>query len=104
MTPEKLARLAELQDIERANQLIPAWREELDALRRELAASPEVADDPTTLADESRRPLLSGGDYLEQQRQRDCDEAVAWALKLAARIGKEAAEAALNAGLAALRR
>ncbi len=41
--------------------------------------------------------------YLKAQQQRDCDEAREWALKLAERIGREAARFAIEAAAAALR-
>lgn len=66
MTPEKLARLAALQDLERALGPLMMGTEvaELNALRRELAMAPEVADDKSTLfTDEASRPLLDGGNY-----------------------------------------
>lgn len=76
MTPEKLERLKELQRaIAQGRALTVDEQAELLRLRRELAAAPEVADDPTTLADEARRPELDGsGDYFTQQVKRDVRE------------------------------
>ncbi len=60
---------------------------ELAALRRELAASPEVADSPQTwFVDESRRPKTDGGDYNDTLHRIACEELQAIAL----RVGREA--------------
>ena len=93
MTPEKLARLAVLQDKERevghGSGPTDAEQDELDALRRELAMAPEVPDDKSTLfTDESSRPNLDGSDWNDMNEQRACDELVAIGLKLAATLGK----------------
>lgn len=105
MTPEKLRRLAALQACERIPDILPSERNELAALRRELAASPEVADNPATpFTDESWRPQLDGTDYGVEQRKRDCDEARAWLEGFAARIGRAAAEAAIAAAMVSIRR
>lgn len=103
MTPEKLKRLAELQQWP-PDALDGHEALELDALRRELAMVPEVADNPATLfTDESRRPQLDGTDYLDEQRKRDCDEAKAWVEAFALRVGREAARVAIEAAVAALK-
>lgn len=71
----------------------------------EQRTPPEKADDPTTLfTDESRRPLLDGTDWNEHNRKMACDEALNFAKMLAARFTVPLAEAALQAGIAALKR
>ena len=63
MTPS-MARLATLQDRERALTLTNDEAAEFTALRQRLATEEqEVADDPKTLlVDEARRPLITGED------------------------------------------
>lgn len=41
---------------------------------RRSTRPPEVADDPTTLPDESRRPLLDGGDYNDRLKAMCAEE------------------------------
>lgn len=88
MTPEKNARLIELQQVP-WQELGAARIAELDALRRELAASPEVADDPATLfVDESRRPNLDGTDWNDANHAACRAEVEALALKWGAELLK----------------
>src|SRR5687767_12556718 len=72
MTPEKIKRLAELQEMERAHPsriMLVSEALELEQLRRELAMAPEVADDPSTpFADESKRPNLDGTDWNDMNK------------------------------------
>lgn len=105
MIASKLERLRELQEI--------PWRvrtsaqlAELEQLRDELAREqPEVADDPKTLfTDEARRPLTTGGDFLELEKQRCCDDALAFGEQLALKFTRELAHVALEAAMAALKR
>jgi hypothetical protein len=105
VTPERRARLAELQNI--------PWRgrtdretEELEQLRIELAKEPaERADDPKTLlTDEARRPMLDGGDFLELEKQRCCSDALAFGEQLAIKFGTAFAEVALEAALTAIKK
>lgn len=103
MTPDKLKRLALLQELDRREASTPAEEAELDDLRRELAMAPEVADNPATpFTDESRRPQLDGTDYLAEQK-RDCLEAKQWLEAFALRVGREAARVAIEAAVAALK-
>jgi hypothetical protein len=100
VTPEKLARLAFLQQGAAHRLLNVETSNELDALRREFAASPEVADDPATLfTDESRRPQLDGSDYGDVQRKRDCDEFEGLAKSYLTLLGRVAFEAVIAAAL-----
>lgn len=74
VTPEKLKRLAYLQQ-HPSYALTVDQHDELDALCRELAMAPEVADDPKTLfTDESRRPELDGTDYNDRLKAMTCGE------------------------------
>lgn len=105
MTPEKLARLKVLQRAWSIGPISDAERIELESLRRELAMAPEVADDPRTpFVNEASRPQLDGSNYNDTLKQMACDEVVNFAKLLAARVGVPLAEAALQAGIAALKR
>jgi hypothetical protein len=99
VTPEKLGRLAVLQAKERevghGSGPTDAERDELDALRRELAMAPEVADDKSTLfTDESSRPNLDGSNYNDTLHRMTCDELGA-ILERVGRVGFEVAVAAV---------
>lgn len=50
-----------------------------------------VGDPRTPLTDEARRPLLAGGDYLAREKQRSCDEALAFGQQLAVKFGRPGA-------------
>ncbi len=94
MTPEKLARLAELQNITGRARSV-AEEMELTALRRELAMAPEVADDPRTLfVDESSRPdVVHGDNYNDYLHKVACDE-IGSVLR---RVGRAAFDLAVEA-------
>ena len=67
LTAEQLARVAELEARKAAGRgrITDAEFIELEGLRdlaRSLTGPAELADDPRTLADEARRPLLTGSD------------------------------------------
>jgi hypothetical protein len=81
--------------------LLTDWRE-LQALRRELAMAPEVADDPKTwFVDESRRPdVVHGGDYNAVLHEMRCQEAKDILATLLKRVGA----VAFDVGMAALKR
>lgn len=83
MTPGELATLKHLQQlIADGVPLTVSQQAELLRLRRELAAAPEVADDPATLfVDEARRPKTNGADFYEEQKQRSARELEAAALE-----------------------
>lgn len=90
MTPEKRARLATLQGLDRIRVITGPEHDELEQLRRELAASPEVADDPRTLfVDESSRPQLDGSDYNDTLKRICCDEVTAVLKKGLETLGRE---------------
>lgn len=80
MTPERLTLLTALQrqvaaDVE---PLTVEQAAELRSLQLELAAAPEVADDPSTpFVNETRMPNLDGTDYGAEQLRRDVRETVA---------------------------
>lgn len=101
MTPEKLARLAQLQRYEADGIIGDLDAQELFHLRRELAMAPEVADNPDTLfTDESRRPQLNGTDYNDRLKEICREELRGIALK----FGEAAYEVAVSAVVAALKR
>lgn len=108
MTPEKRARLIELQqrldfgDVVaggvRRGPLSKGEQAELDALRRELAASPELPDNPATpFVDESRRPNLDGTDYNDTLHAMRCAEAGEVLAALLAKVGAVAFDVAVAA-------
>ena len=94
MTPHDISRLGAYQRrVAQGLTLTPEAHADFEALKRQLL--PEIADDPATLfVNEARSPNLDGFDYLEQQRQRDCDEFEAAALKFVEKYGRVLAEAA----------
>lgn len=103
-----LTRAESLRDRQRAGDHLSAEEQYELATLSEKATTPtppEVADDPRTLfTDESRRPLLDGTDWNEHNRKMACDEVANFAKMLVARFGVPLAEAALQAGIAALKR
>lgn len=93
MNQQEIARLAQLQDLEKKHLLNIVQAEELRVLRYKLAVlEEEKPDDPSTIfTDESRSPNISDdGDYREQQRKRDADEFFALVEKYTLKYGKEA--------------
>jgi hypothetical protein len=101
MTPFDLSSLGRFQQmVARGEALSEAQQREFDALRRELAMAPEVADDPKTLfTDESRRPQLDGTDYLDEQKKRDCDDFARKAAEFMEKHGAEALDFAIKLGM-----
>ncbi len=99
MTPAQIARIKFLQ--EKWRDRTNAEQDELDALRRQLAAAPELPDDPRTLfVNEARSPMLDGTDYLEQLRKLECDRFIAEAVDFAMRYGIPALQAAVQVAIA----
>lgn len=75
MNPSQIKRLAELQAIPH-DKRTPEEAAELSFLLTFVGQ--EVADDPTTpFVDETRSPLIRGGDYKREQMERDARETVA---------------------------
>jgi hypothetical protein len=100
VTPEKLVRLAALQDLERNGMLLDHEPGELRDLRRELAASPELRDDPSTpFTDESSRPQLDGSNYNDTLHRMMCDEFEGIARSFLTLLGRAAFDAAVAAVL-----
>lgn len=127
LTTEQLARVAELERrlVSARLATVPLSLEEakeLAALRdiaRALTGPAELADDPRTLADEARRPLLTGSDdpstpedesdFLglmlsksAREREAACLRLLNQALRLLEPIALAALQGALTRGIAAL--
>ena len=99
LTDAEWARVFELEAIAPEARTIgeTAALEALKLVAQSIAAQPELADDPRTLADESRRPNLDGTDWNDFNNAMCRDEVKQLGVKYGLPLLKLAVEALLRA-------